>query len=222
VITSRRGRPKDEQHLAQRREEILEVAAHTFARLGYPSTDLQVVADELGVGKGTLYRYFPTKHDLFCATVDWRMHGLLNYMAVSAARHTDPLEQLTEAVRSYLEFFDRYPDSVELLIQERAVFRDRKRPSYFTHKEANLDRWREFIHDLIKANRLRVMNVDDVLEGLNDLLYGTIFTDHFAGRKEPMVVAARRIVDILFFGILSERERNHYRLPKFSRRRIRK
>ena len=51
------------RHIAQcrRREEILEKAIKLFAKHGYGGTDTQQLADELRVGKGTLYRYFPSK-----------------------------------------------------------------------------------------------------------------------------------------------------------------
>ena len=59
-----RGRPKNLTLLTRRREEILETAARLFAERGFPGTDLQVGADVLGIGKGTLYRYFPSKSAL--------------------------------------------------------------------------------------------------------------------------------------------------------------
>jgi AcrR family transcriptional regulator len=46
---------------ARRRQEILDAAARLFAKHGYSQTDTQVIADELQVGKGTIYRYFPSK-----------------------------------------------------------------------------------------------------------------------------------------------------------------
>jgi AcrR family transcriptional regulator len=49
----------------QRRKDILETARAIIARREYRSIKLQDVADELGLVKGTLYRYFPTKQDLF-------------------------------------------------------------------------------------------------------------------------------------------------------------
>jgi AcrR family transcriptional regulator len=49
----------------QRRKNILETARAIIARREYRSIKLQDVADELGLVKGTLYRYFPTKQDLF-------------------------------------------------------------------------------------------------------------------------------------------------------------
>ena len=54
----------------RRQEEILEAAATLFAECGYSDADTQTLADRLGVGKGTIYRYFPSKQELFLAAVD--------------------------------------------------------------------------------------------------------------------------------------------------------
>ena len=74
--TRKPGRPVDRGLRARRREEILDAAAKLFARHGYPETDTQVLADLLGVGKGTIYRYFPSKHALFLAAADRVMRRL--------------------------------------------------------------------------------------------------------------------------------------------------
>ncbi|HUB26985.1 MAG TPA: TetR/AcrR family transcriptional regulator [Tepidisphaeraceae bacterium] len=57
------GRPPDEELKARRREEILETAMHVFARHGYQTADVQWIADELKISKGTVYHYFPSKED---------------------------------------------------------------------------------------------------------------------------------------------------------------
>src|SRR5262245_37795229 len=54
----------------RRREEILARAIELFARDGYADLDLQILADDVGVGKGTLYRYFGSKQELFLAAAD--------------------------------------------------------------------------------------------------------------------------------------------------------
>lgn len=205
-----RGRPKDEALISRRREEILDAAARLFGRVGYPGTDMQVLADEIGVGKGTIYRYFPSKEELFLAAVDRGMQRLREQVNVDAAKSTDPLEQVERAIRSYLAFFDANPEIVELLIQERAEFKDRKKPTYFEHRDANVGRWLDLFRGLIASGRMRDARPEEFTETISDLLYGTIFTNHFAGRREPMELQARRILDTFFLGILSDSERGRY------------
>jgi AcrR family transcriptional regulator len=205
-----RGRPKNEARLAKRREEILDVAAKIFAERGFPKTDLQVVADELGIGKGTVYRYFPSKEELFLSAVDRRMQSLLESLRIEAEKFDDPIDQVAQGIRSYLVFFDRHPEFIELLMQERAEFRDRKHSTYFQYRDANDPQWKDFFRDLMRKGRVRKTRVEDVVNGLGDFLYGTIFTNQFAGRKERFEIQARRVLNIVFFGILTEKERKRF------------
>lgn len=207
TATRKPGRPADPALWERRREEILETAASLFARHGYSETDTQVLADKLGVGKGTLYRYFPSKRELFLATVDRVMRKLGEQINACVEEVDDSLEQVTRAVRTYIEFFDDNPDFVELLIQERAQFRDRKKPTYFEHRDANAERWRGLYRALIADGRVRNVPVDRIRDVISQLLYGTMFTNYFTGRQKPADEQARDILDIFFNGILTDGER---------------
>ena len=122
---TRRGRPKRAAvQLQKRREEILDAAAPIFARLGYQNTEIQTVADACDVAKGTIYLYFPGKQALFLAAVDRGMRRLVASIDAAIENIDDPLDQLASAIRAYLQFFKDHHEYVELLIQERAEFRD--------------------------------------------------------------------------------------------------
>ncbi len=186
------------------RQRILTQAAEIFAREGYRSTDLQDVADALGIGKGSVYRRFPTKRDLFFATVDDGMLSLRRSIEDAITGVPDPLEQIACAARAYLAFFDAHPRLAELLIQERAEFRDRKKPTYFEHREANIQRWRALYERLMSEGRVRRMPVDRITDVMSNLLYGTMFTNHFAGRAKSFEEQAADILDVVFRGILAK------------------
>jgi AcrR family transcriptional regulator len=194
-----------------RREQILDVATRLFAEHGYSDADTQLLADCLRVGKGTIYRYFPSKEQLFLAAADRVMRRLRAEVDAATAPIEDPLERIGEAIRTYLGFFAKHPDFVELLIQERAQFKDRKKPTYFEHCEANVERWRALYRSLIDQGRIRDVPVDRITDVMSDLLYGTMFTNYFTGQRKPSRAQAQDIMDIVFLGILSERERQRRR-----------
>src|SRR5437868_14314436 len=102
-------RPVDETLRASRTQQILDAAARLFAQHGYADTDTQLLADELGVGKGTLYRYFPSKQALFLAAVDRFMVELCQQVDASMVDLADPLDQIAAAVRTYFTFFRNHP-----------------------------------------------------------------------------------------------------------------
>lgn len=212
IATRRPGRPRNPELLERRREEILDTAARIFARLGFPGTDVQLVADALDVGKGTIYRYFPSKEELFLASVDRGMLRLRAEIDASIVDITDPLQRVERAIRTYLSFFKNHPEFVELMIQERAEFRDRKKSTYFEHRDKDEcggknSEWSKLFAVLMAEGRVRDIPVNRILDVTSDLVYGTMFTNHFAGRHKPLEEQAQDILDIVFNGILTSKER---------------
>lgn len=205
--SNRPGRPVDDTLRDRRCDEILEAATALFARHGYPETTTEMLANKLGVGKGTIYRYFPTKRDLFLGACDRLMHQLLDTIHAAANEVDDPLDKIARAICTYLAFFSEHPEFVELIIQERAQFKDRKKPTYFEHQEADTERNHQFFRELIAAGRMRDIPVDCVNDVLGDLVYGTMFTNYFTGRRRSAADQAQEILDVVFHGILSESER---------------
>lgn len=187
-----------------RREQILDAATRLFAQYGYAETDTQRLADHLHVGKGTLYRYFASKRELFLAAADRGMRQLCEYIDQRIAKIEDPPQRIGEAVRAYLQFFASHPEFAELLIHERALFKDRTKATYFEHREANRERWRTLYRSYIADGHIRQMPVERILDVVGDLLYGTMFTNYFSGRQKSVEDQAQDILDVVFNGILSD------------------
>ncbi len=207
-----RGRPRDESLAQRRRGQILDAAARMFADRGYAETDLQLLADKLSVGKGTLYRYFPSKSDLFLAAVDRGMKRLGEVVDKARKSRQDPLDQLAAAIDAYLAFFSRHPQFVELFVQERAVFRDRRKATYFQHRDARTPYWRDVYRRLIAEGRFRDISAEQILDFIGDVVYGAMIANVFANRTRSSTIQARQIVDIVFHGILTDKERTRRRL----------
>ncbi len=205
-MSGERGRPKIDGLTERRREQILAEATRVFAKQGFPKTDLQVIADRLKLGKGTLYRYFPSKEALFLAAADRGMTLLREFIESRTDEESDPLRRVEIAIAEYIRFFDRNPEITELMIQERAEFRDRKKPTYFIHREANIGKWNDLFADLIKAKRVRKISPETITEILSGLLYGTMFINHFVGRKKSAERQARETIDVIFRGILETKK----------------
>src|SRR5581483_1927747 len=195
------------QRRAQREEQILETAMQLFAEHGYSDTDTQLLAEKLQVGKGTIYRYFPSKRELFLAAADRVMRLMRQSIDSRIEGIVAPFERLGVGIRAFLSFFADHPEYVELLIQERAQFKDRKKPTYFIHRETNIKRWQELYRSLIQAGRIRNMPVERITDVIGNLLYGTMFTNYFLGERPCVEKQANDILDVVFYGILSDAER---------------
>lgn len=202
------GRPRDNQLTSQRTQDILEVATELFAKNGFASTDVQEIAVRLGVAKGTIYHYFPSKEKLFLASVDRGMEKLSIEINRSVAGIDDPVKQIVAAIKTFLSYFDKNPYFVELIVQERAEFRDRKKPTYLEHRERNIKPWNTLFQDLSESGRFREnINADEVTQTISNLLYGTIFTTYFARHGQSFESTCPQILSLVFAGIMNGEER---------------
>jgi AcrR family transcriptional regulator len=191
----------------ERRQSIIEAAARLFAELGFTGCEMERVAAELEIAKGTLYLYFPGKQDLFFACVDSGMQQMQAVVQAAAKTATEPFEIIARAIRAYLAFFDAHPHYVELLIQERANFKDRKRPTYFEHRDANRGPWRQFYAEMVAARQLRDdIPIERMLDTIGNLMYGTMFTNLFIGRSVSLDEQFNAIFEIAMRGITRPRE----------------
>lgn len=198
------GRPKDPDLEARRKAEILAAAAAAFAETGFAGTQVQAIADRLGVGNGTVFRYFPTKEALFLAAVERGLSELSAAMDAVLATDAPAIEQVRAAVRTYLRFFHDRPELAELFIQERAAFRHHHRPLYFTTKDDHERcQHEEFFDRLVKSGAIRPMPRERFFNVVGDLLYGTILTNLLSGRPVDPDAQAADVLDVILNGVLA-------------------
>jgi AcrR family transcriptional regulator len=203
------GRPRDPELEARRRSQILAVAAREFARYGFANTQVKTIADHVGVGNGTVFRYFETKEKLFLATVERGLKELAAEMDRVFELPLDPLVMLFAAIRAYLEFFHRRPEMAELFIQERAAFPHHHRPLYFATRDEDEQTCKHaaFFRRLMDSGLVRPVPMERLFAVVGDLLYGTILTNLLSGRPADPDAQARDMADVILHGLLTETPR---------------
>jgi AcrR family transcriptional regulator len=99
------------------RREVLDLAADLFAKHGYRSTSLEVVAERLGVTRQALYYHFRSKGEILAALFEQMMTRLET--AVSAAAEQDGDEVFLLMLRAHIETAVDNTALVALLLHER-------------------------------------------------------------------------------------------------------
>jgi AcrR family transcriptional regulator len=188
--------------LARRSDEILAAAVDLFASHGFAATDVQQIADKAGVGKGTVYRHFTNKDKLFLAAADLGLRQLKDAVNQSADGQGNALERLRGGVMAFLRFFREHPEFVDLMIQERAHFRDRESPTFFGRKDDEMTcQWRDEFKGLIEQGILRPLPVEHLMDFIEQSLFGAVLV-HFLGKRDPLTAASgERTADMILNGI---------------------
>jgi len=82
----------------ERRGRILAAATELFASRGFAQVQMDDVARRAGMGKPTLYRYFPSKSELFLAAFDGLLDGIDTRLQEIGSSGLPPREQVAAMV----------------------------------------------------------------------------------------------------------------------------
>jgi len=83
----------------RREQEILDIALQLFLEEGEDSVTVEMIADKVGIGKGTIYKHFKSKAEIY-------LRLMLDYERdLNELLHSPNLDQDKEALsRAYFEF----------------------------------------------------------------------------------------------------------------------
>ena len=91
------------------KRRILEAAEKVFAEHGYQGASVSKITTAAGVGQGTFYLYYPTKHEVFVELVDDLNQRVRQAMSTGAQRGTTRLESEREGFREFFRFTAQHP-----------------------------------------------------------------------------------------------------------------
>ena len=197
------GRPKDPTLQERRCAEILDVAIRVFAKHGFHNTDVQLIANDVGVGKGTIYRYFETKEKLFLAAANEGMRQLEAHIHSCIEGVAAPIEFLRTAMTAYVGFFQQRPELVEILIQERAEFRESIPATHLVYRNRNRHLAEAMIARGIEEGVFRDVDVARATTTLGNLMYGTVVCGCLEGSSSDLTKMIESALELFLNGLLA-------------------
>jgi AcrR family transcriptional regulator len=90
---------------ARKEQSILEAASRVFARRPFHEVLIDDIASDARIGKGTIYRYFETKDELYFATILFGIDNLADALTRILPQVTTPSARLERIAKEILSFF---------------------------------------------------------------------------------------------------------------------
>ena len=132
-----------------------------------------MIADRAGVGKGTVYRYFGSKEQLFWATTFDVLEQLDRRIFVATEGVESACAKLRAAAIAHAAFFEANPQYLNLIMQERAEFCGSVPESHRAHHEKMLQRMAAILAQGIESGELRPLDARQTTLAIGCLLFGT-------------------------------------------------
>lgn len=129
-----------------RREDIIQASADLFEKVGYHRATMQLLAEEVGLGKPTLYHYFKSKNEILYAIHQGTITQVLE-LHNARVRKNLPTEDLLRGIAGdMLSFIKKHPGYT------RAFFDhiDELEPHHKQEIRAQRDEYMEATTDVIK------------------------------------------------------------------------
>ncbi len=179
---------KKAQLAHRRKEQILAAAKHIFAQNGFRRTKIEQIAAYLGVGKGTLYRYFKDKKSLFLAVFEQGITQLRQIIRANVEPITYPPGRIAAAVRTYFEFFENDRELIEILMQVRSEFKNDYRRIFLTLYSDYIVRIQKNLRKGVKMGVFRELDVEKTAEVISATLQG-LLQSFYIREFRPEIVA---------------------------------
>jgi AcrR family transcriptional regulator len=188
------------------REAILDATDHLLARYGYRKMTVDDIAQEVGIGKGTIYLHFASKEEVTLSHVDRIVERLKERLWAIARTDADVAIRLRLMLVARVLFrFDSVQHYTQSLNDMLAALRPKllaRRARYF-EDEAGV-----FAEVLGEGARAGIFNVEDalstafaLLHATNSLLPYSLSTSEL-GEREEIKEKTEQIADLLLSGLL--------------------
>src|SRR4030042_1515401 len=90
----------------KKEQKIARAALKLFSTKGFRGTNVGRIAEEAGIGKGTLYEYFRSKSDIFLAAAREWIEQFQKRFESRLSEIQDPIQQLHAIARMNVELID--------------------------------------------------------------------------------------------------------------------
>ncbi len=188
-------------------DKILRAAVVEFSKQGFHQARVEEIARRAGVGKGTLYLYYPSKSELFSAAVTDGLERIIAKLGAALDSDLPFMQHFRVLIEESVTLYLRYGDLARIITNELSNGID---PKTLGEIETVRERFVLFMADMLDDGYRRgyIKQIDFHLAAVSIVgLLDTLSRRHF---KNPRKVKKEQIVDIMYSmlssGLLNRRD----------------
>lgn len=177
-------------HRREVRDAIVDAAAKLVAERGPLSVTMSLIAERAGIGRATLYKYFPDVESILLAWHERQVAGHLTYLTQLRDQAGDARERLEAVLQAYA--FICHGRARHAADEFAAIL----------HRGEHVDRAQQQLHDLIKGLLIESVKTGDVRDDVApDELAGYCLHALATAGSLTSQAAVRRLVAVTLDGL---------------------
>jgi AcrR family transcriptional regulator len=179
-----------ETHRREVRDAVLNTTSALVAEHGLRSVTMSQIAEETGIGRATLYKYFPDVEEILRAWHERQITGHLEYLAEVRAQVGDAGERLEAVLEAYA-----------LISRESGGHHDTEFAA-FLHRDEQVARAQQQVHVMIRDLLIDAAQTGDVRDDVTPDELASYCLHALAGASSQRSKAAvRRLVTVTLAGL---------------------
>lgn len=151
------------------REAILQAAASLFARKKFHEVLMDDVAEKTGIAKGTIYRFYANKEELFAALSMRYLEIMGTETGAIAAGNGPPLVRLAGIVKRLAELVQEHNDFFQVMMRHECELLAQRQSEFHSRRLAIRD---SIVTCLKQAQSRKEIACPFALEAAADMLLG--------------------------------------------------
>jgi AcrR family transcriptional regulator len=182
-----KGIPLTQAELEQRQHEIAEAAVALFIENGFNETSMRQIAKALGMGKSTLYDYFPSKDDIIVYVVQEHLTLLRQRAEAIITEEGDAVDHLRRVMQMHLAFLLENRAFYLRLLYEAQRLKADSQQRIQVHRYAYQDLVKSLIEDGIQQGCFRAVDSTMAMKTLLSMMTPVVYTSRPSGTPEEML-----------------------------------
>lgn len=154
-----------------KRERIINMVIKEFGTYGYATASTNRIVKTLGVSKGSLFKYFSTKLELYSYMVTYASENLLDYMKVASIESDTWQEKLLNYASREFDYLIEEPDQYKFF---RQVIKDIELEALISIKEFLIEKSSKVYGQLYETLDLSLelyTHISYILKGYNECFF---------------------------------------------------
>jgi AcrR family transcriptional regulator len=186
----------------ERRHKILNAAAELFGAQPYDSVQMRDVAARAEVGKPTLYRYFPSKEELFLEVFKSGLDRLEAEIGQILAAKDEPRKSLERLLHALLDALGGQVAALRLLTDDQSTVMRRWRSEFRRRRRPIVDAARQILEAGVASGDFRAID----LEAVPSMLIGIVRGGLIGAQGMPYERFGSAMIDLVTHALLAKVE----------------
>jgi TetR/AcrR family transcriptional regulator, cholesterol catabolism regulator len=193
-----KGIPLTEEEIDRRRHEIFHSSVALILKQGFAATSMQEIADAAGVGKSTLYDYFPTKDHVLLFVFEEELEKVQEQAEAMAARDIPVEEKLIKILEAQLEYLLNNKNFFTELSMQVVQLGQAGQQQIMKKRYAYQDLLRSVLEQGVQEGVFRPVNTRLATRTLLSIMEVLVYTTRPTGTPREMLADA---LDMFMHGI---------------------